>query len=211
MRSSHSLVRRRATRDPRRKFILFCEGKNTEPQYFLEIGRHYSDALIHIEVQRAAGVPETIARKAADYARSMRSGARSSFEDGDQVWAVFDRDKHPNYERALDICNANGVCVARSNPCFELWLILHYSTFERPLDHKAVQKHLETLCADYKRTRGKQVNCKQLLANIELAERRAEAQLKARVRERKPYDCPSTTVGLLTAAIRKASEKAKRR
>ena len=53
----------------------------------------------------------------------MRGSRRSkdSFEENDQVWAVFDRDEHPRFDEAIALCDGHGVLVGRSNPCFELW------------------------------------------------------------------------------------------
>ena len=89
-------------REPKRRFILFCEGKNTESEYFRAIGRTCTSALIALEIVRAAGVPFTIADKAVARARAEGLSPRrrrnmSSFEEADQVWAVFDRDEHPRY------------------------------------------------------------------------------------------------------------------
>jgi hypothetical protein len=171
----------------------------------------FADALIDIEIEEAVGVPETIARRAADRMKVIKRKATSSFEEGDQVWAVFDRDDHPHFERAINICEGSGVLVARSNPCFELWLVLHFKHYDKPGDAASLQKHLETLCGDYKRSRGKRVNCVPIMQKIHEAERRAESQLKSREQDGKPYGAPSTTVGRLTAEIRKASEQSRRK
>ena len=85
-----------------------------------------------IEVIPGAGVPRTVAQKAIEYARSHRS--KDSFEENDQVWAVFDRDEHPNFGDAVVRCKESGIGVARSDPCFELWLILHKRDYDRPCD-----------------------------------------------------------------------------
>jgi hypothetical protein len=44
----------------------------------------------------------------------------------DEVWCVFDVDEHPKLAEARDQANANGIQLAVSNPCFELWLLLHF-------------------------------------------------------------------------------------
>ena len=90
----------------------------------------------------AQGVPDTLATKAAELARKLgllpgRRKAKNSFEENDEVWAVFDRDEHPNFDQAIDRCRRAGVRVARSNPCFELWLILHEKDYDRPDDRKS--------------------------------------------------------------------------
>ena len=207
--SRHSLSRRRPTRDPRKRFVLLCEGQNTEPHYFNAVKELYADALVDIEIEGGVGVPETIARSAAKRSRALAKEAKSSFQENDEVWAVFDRDEHPNFDRAVDICRGAGVRVARSNPCFELWLVLHFGGYDKPGKAKDVQKHLRTLCDEYGRSNGKRVNCAPILSKIQEAEKRAQSQLKARERDGKAFSAPSTTVGVLTEAIRLASSRFK--
>ena len=59
------LKRRRYSREPKRRFFVFCEGAKTEPSYLAAIKRAYAGALIAVETIAAAGVPYTIAKSAA--------------------------------------------------------------------------------------------------------------------------------------------------
>jgi len=115
MRDGRSLKRRAPTRTAKRKFTIFTEGKNTEPDYFKAIKSELLGALIDIEIVPAAGVPMTIANKATTARRRAR---RSSFEEDDEVWAVFDRDEHPSVSEAIQRCQASKVGVAFSDPVF---------------------------------------------------------------------------------------------
>ncbi len=210
------LRRRRAQREPKQRFILYCEGKNTEPAYFAAFKRTFPDALIEVQTLPAAGVPHTLANSAAARAKSLGLSPRSrrkknSFEENDAVWAVFDRDEHPNFNGAVSICEQAGVGVGRSNPCFELWLILHEADYDRPDGRHAVQAHLKKLRPEYDKDEAKTPDCDDLVTRIEAAEERAERQLARREAEGAPYGPPSTTVSHLTRAIRAAAENAKRK
>jgi hypothetical protein len=146
------LKRRRHRREPRRRFIIYCEGLNTEPAYFAALRRVFRDALIDIATVPAAGVPLTLAKSATDRARELglARGSRKAqnlFEKNDQIWAVFDRDVHPHHQEAVALCEGVGVGVGRSNPCFELWLILHEEDFDRLDDGNAVRAYLRQLRA----------------------------------------------------------------
>lgn len=214
-RSVPDLKRSRPHREPKRRFILFCEGKKTEPAYFDAIKRACSSALIDVEIVPAVGVPYTIAESASQRARSeglARSSRRrmNSFEETDQVWAVFDRDEHPRFNDAVMLCNQVGVHVARSNPCFELWLILHEQDHDRYETRQATQKLLEQIRPDYAREHGKAPNCDDLVTRVEQAEQRAQAQLARREDSGIPFGNPSTTVGHLTFQIREANRLATR-
>ena len=159
------------------------------------------------------GVPYTIAEKAVARAKSLGLDRRSrrrkeSFEEHDQVWAVFDRDNHPRFDEAVMLCESHGVRVARSNPCFELWLILHEQDYNRPDNRKKVQSALRKLCPEYDPHGAKTPDCGELVTRVQEAERRGETLLESRERDGCPCGNPSTTVGRLTCEIRKANEQA---
>ena len=199
-RRAPNLKRRDPNREPKRRFVLFCEGARTEPAYFEAIKRARSGTLIAVEIVPAAGVPMTIAKTAIAVAKPRRR--KESFEEGDQVWAVFDRDAHPRFEEAVRLCEQHGVKVARSDPCFELWLILHERVYDRPCDRREAQRKFE--CRP-------EYDFDALVRRVEEAESRAEAQLRRREAEGAPCGNPSTTVFRLTRAIRDADERARPR
>ena len=100
-RGAPDLRRRAARREPKRRFVLICEGANTEPQYFRALRRTCIEALIEIEAVPGIGVPYSVAQHAVERAQSLglnrkRKKGLSSFEEKDEVWAVFDRDSHPS-------------------------------------------------------------------------------------------------------------------
>jgi hypothetical protein len=162
------------------------------------------------------GVPYTVAEKASEISRShglhrkQRKGL-SSYEEKDEVWAVFDRDTHPRFDEAIALCKKHGVEVARSNPCFEVWLILHIRDYQKPDNCATVQALLATLCPEYDPNKGKVPDCDALLKSLDQAEQRAHAQLDRRSAEGTPFGNPSTTVFLLTKAIRAAVAKRTKR
>ena len=128
-RRSGSLRRQVGVRDPKRTFLVFCEGEKTEPAYLKALRRESAvrdGASVDIRVDEgtSGAVPLTLVEAAA------KARARSSGEEGeiDEVWCVFDVEwpqNHPNIGRALARVR-EGVRVAVSNPCFELWLALHF-------------------------------------------------------------------------------------
>ena len=207
--TASNLKRRGPNREPKRRFTLFCEGAKTEPAYFTAIGRACPDTLI--AVKDGVGVPMTVAEQAAAEAESRKRGRkrRESFEEGDQVWAVFDRDQHPRFNDAVALCKQHGIGVARSNPCFELWLILHERDHDKPCTRQDVQRELECLRPEYDKRRAKTPDCADMVCRVEEAEERAEAQLRRREEEGATRGNPSTTVFRLTRAIRSADENAR--
>ena len=215
-RRTPDLKRLRHSREPKRRFILFCEGEKTEIEYFRVLTRACSSTLISVETHGGVGVPYTIAEKAVEKAKALGLTPKSrrrtdSYEEGDQVWAVFDRDDHPRFNEAVKKCEEKNVGVARSNPCFELWLILHQQDYDKPNDRHAMQKALAKLRQEYDPDGSKTPDCDDLVKRVEEAERRAERGLRNRETGGDPYSNPSTTVGRLTRAIREADRLAAKR
>ena len=211
-RQNGKIGRRRAKREPKASFTLFCEGKNTEPAYFTAV-RNIMDGTL-IKIFKDVGPPMTIALEAHKYGKKMgllKNSRRhkNSFEENDRVWAIFDRDDHEKFDDAVTLCESNGVGVARSNPCFELWLILHEADFDRPDGRDKVKRELARLRPEYNPNRRKIPDCEEMLNRLEDAERRGGKQLQRREGEGMPFGAPSTTVGDLTREIGQAAGKAK--
>ena len=211
VRSKSRFARPKPKRQPKRRFIIYCEGVNTEPGYFNALRRLQKNALIGVELL-PSGAPKTIAEKAVERAKKEgvakggKTRPKNSFEALDQVWAVFDRDEHEFFDIAIELCARHGVRIGRSNPCFEIWLILHEEEFDRPDNRHQVCRHLRSLRPEYDPNGAKTCAWSKLLERVEIAEQRASRQLLAREREGAPFGPPSTTVGALSRAIRDAAE-----
>ncbi|WP_033340448.1 RloB family protein [Catenuloplanes japonicus] len=125
-----SLARRVGVRKPRKTILIFCEGKNTEPQYFEALKREpdvrdVAAVDLRVDPDSAGGAPITLVRMAVD---ARRRALRESSEI-DEFWCVFDVEwptHHPSLHDALELAERNDIHVAVSNPCFELWLALHF-------------------------------------------------------------------------------------
>ena len=183
------------------------EGQNTEPDYFKALELSLGHTLIELVYNKAVGTPNTIANAAVDdlVNRGLSGDNQESlplYEQEDTVWAVFDVDEHPDLNRAKIKCRKNGVGVACSNPCFEVWLILHCEMYERPGGRHQAQEKFEALCPNYDRRGTKTIDFSELIDNIEAAENHAERQLQNRIDEGSPEGEPSTTVFELTRIIR---------
>lgn len=106
------------------------------------------------------------------------------------------------------MCGSHGIGVGRSDPCFELWLILHERDYDRPDDRHAVQTELKRARPEYEIHGPKTPDCEDLIRRVEDAERRGNEQLQRREEEDNAFGNPSTTVGQLTTAIRQAARHA---
>ena len=210
------LRRRKHVVEPQRRLYVFCEGAKTEPAYLDAVQRQFDSAQILVEATGVGGVPSTVADEAIRHAkvlrRDLRSRAdrRSSFEEADQVWVVFDQDRHPNVPSVVRRCRDSKVEVAYSNPCFELWLVLHLEPYDRPAEGSDVQARLHALFPAYDHERSPAPDFSGLLATLEVAVQRARDQAERRQSEGAPSGNPSTTVFRLLQAITVAHADAQR-
>ena len=58
---------------------------------------------------------------------------------------MFDKDAHPNLAQAINEAGQSGIEVVVSNPCFELWLVLHAREQTAWIDRHDVQRLASTL------------------------------------------------------------------
>lgn len=65
------------------------------------------------------------------------------------VWCVYDRDDHPHLAEAGQMARDNGIHVALSNPCFELWLLLHFRESPGMQSRDRIREMLTTCVPNY--------------------------------------------------------------
>jgi hypothetical protein len=201
--NGNGLKRRSGFRPERKNFIFLCEGEVTEPQYFNALKTVYQR--VNIYPVKKVGHPGSIldrAKKILDRDQRDSVVRKVPLQKGDEIWAVFDEDGRPDIHDHIAQCKSANVSVAFSNPCFEVWLILHHKDYDRPCNASDAQTELSSIHPEYDPAAGKTLEFKKLMASIEVAENRAKAQLD-RLKERgQPLGRPSTNVGDLTRAIR---------
>ena len=146
---SSSIKRRRPTRQPKERILVVCEGVVTEPRYFRALQHHARNPRVHVEIAKEAGSPITVVQIAIRLKQAAAIDAARLQDDNlrwDQVWGVFDVDEHPNLDRARALAEAESIKLAISNPCFELWALLHFrdqhAHIERDRVRAALQSHL---------------------------------------------------------------------
>jgi hypothetical protein len=202
-RFSSKLKRRPPVREPKRKLIVVCEGKVTEPEYLTALARDCRALIaLDLSIERGAGTPMSLVERAAALSPRKRRKRAESFEKRDEIWVMFDRDEHPYFIDAINRAQSVGVGVAYSNPCFELWLALHFESWDRPMSRHAMQDHIRKRFPQYDRTKAKTIPFKYFAEFVEQAEARAVTLCSNRNNEGDTCGNPSTTVYCLTRRIR---------
>lgn len=122
------LRRKKPSIMPYDRVLVVCEGSKTEPQYLNELLSHCRLSTANIEVLGAGVDPVSLVKRALKRARlEIRGG-----DPFDRVYCVFDRNSHANFHQASDMARHHKMRLARSWPCFEFWLLLHFRYMRSP-------------------------------------------------------------------------------
>lgn len=133
--------RRAVPRRQIRQLLVFVEGEKTEDSYFKywsRLRRH--EVIVNIHEFKGADPFSLVTRAAAEQKHEMYEARHQRGEPHDEIWCVFDVDAHPKLTEAIDLAARHGIYVAVSNPCFELWLVLHYQDQTASIDRHPVQR-----------------------------------------------------------------------
>ena len=175
---------------------MFCEGVASEPDYINALKRlpHVrSNTSIEIEIDPRQGVPLTLVERAIE---------RGDDDEIDERWCIFDVEwpmNHPNLKRAIKLAIDHGVRVAVSNPCFELWLILHFDDQTAFITTDDAERRSRQLDGRV----GKRIDARQYMECRRIAARRAAALVARHGGNNTsfPNDNPSSTMYELLAAV----------
>ena len=196
-------------RRPRRQLVprsplhvvqVLTEGTVTEPRYLTHWARLNRNN-VHVRISDRGMTPDALVRRATEHVRTGRP--RRGLPDFDEIWCVFDVDQHPNVPQAVHNAGQNGIEVVVSNPCFELWLVLHSQEQTAHIHRHDAQR----LSNDLGLTRGKDIHegaRRTLIDAFETAKQRAQ-ELDAR-HERNgspPRTNPSTDVWRLVDRLQR--------
>ncbi len=120
------------TRAVRQRFLIVCEGEQTEPNYF----RAFQASGLVVQIKDVNERGEKLVAKA----EQLRND-----DDYDQVWCVFDRDDLPpsQISAAFQRANQAGIAIAFSNQAFELWYLLHFDYHNTAITRKDYCERLE--------------------------------------------------------------------
>lgn len=142
--------RKRYTRERKEIILIATEGKNkTERNYFREFNRSIKGCAIVFSDGNNTD-PVNIVNDA------LNSADKRDIEpqNGDSIYAVFDTDfkKESQILEARKLAERNGVEIILSNPCFEVWLLLHfrYSTHGYQSNNEVI-KELNDVWPEYRK------------------------------------------------------------
>lgn len=127
------------------ELLVFVEGQVTEEEYLTHYRRlHRRNTTVQIDPFR--GGPLQLVQQAVKAKKAEERAAKRRGRAHDEVWCAFDVDQHPNLDEAIALAAENGVNVALSNPCLELWFLLHFAAQTAYIErHEAQHRAKEEL------------------------------------------------------------------
>lgn len=131
----------RKNRQSKRTILVVTNGQQTELSYLKQIKQRANRPDASIKVEFVSGEPDSVLKK-------LKSplGDTSGF---DEVWLVVDEDGHDRTALLVacaKLCGKHQQWFAViSRPCFEVWLIAHYTNVRNYMDQGQAQKHFRQL------------------------------------------------------------------
>lgn len=135
------LQRQKRERARNKRYLIVCEGTKTEPYYLQEL---LDDLRIRPQLVRVAPNDGVSPDRVVAHALALYEKDELTGDAFDQVYCVFDRDRHTTFDAAVqrtkDLTATGKPFVAiTSTPCFEVWLLLHFRYSDQPF-HPAGRK-----------------------------------------------------------------------
>ncbi|MEN9849282.1 MAG: hypothetical protein RL368_2022 [Pseudomonadota bacterium] len=129
-----------------RVFHIYCEGKETEPNYL----KGYIADRVPNELRRLFKLESTEKNtpvQLVDEAITKKSEVNSKSDTEDTFWVVYDRESPQKYsdelhDKAMRKAKKHGIHIALSNVCFEVWILLHFQdTVAQYLDYDNLKRN----------------------------------------------------------------------
>lgn len=125
-------------------YLIAAEGDKTEATYFQTIESLFKEANIssvHVEFidrteeDKTKSAPQHVYKTITDIEEQLINKGYSIDEKRDELWVIIDVDEYDNRKNSLEALKQASIekqyfNVALSNPCFEVWLILHYQDID---------------------------------------------------------------------------------
>ena len=132
--------RKENTRQKIVRFLIVCEGKKTEPNYFKNlVSNNYSE----VREEHIAGEGQStcaLVKRAQSLREELERKHGLKF---DRVWVVFDKDDFKDFNEAISLSDEYGFGCAWSNEAFELWYLLHFVFLDTAINRASYITKLE--------------------------------------------------------------------
>ena len=193
------------TQDERSMLLITCEDKVSAPLYFNaifdDLKKNHAIATSSLVIAKHNHTdPDGVLNDLLNH---------PNHQDFDHQWIVIDRDVertngggHPiqNFNQAIARARHEKIKVAYSNPCFEIWFLLHFEYRNTAIDRDELVKKLEQ---DYRYKKNKLFSLNQDQQNVAInnATKLIQSWVGIQGTTKPATDNPSTTVHDLVALL----------
>jgi len=125
-----------------RRFLIVCEGKKTEPNYFRKFPEK-PEVYDRIDIFGTGYNTTSLVNEAI----RLKNEAQKRGEPYIEVWCVFDKDDFSvdQFLAAIIIAGKNQIKCAYSIEAFELWYMLHFNFYDTALSRDQYKEKLTEL------------------------------------------------------------------
>lgn len=152
-----SLRKRQANKQEKEAILVVCEGKKTEVNYLRQLKDYLKLNNVQIDI---------FPSKNSDPSEVVNfANKKNDLFNYNEVYCVFDKDTHANLTKAQEECEKyKKKCIKEdknfkfeaiiSNPCFEFWILLHFTYTTKPFGTNSpcgelINNDLRTYIKDY--------------------------------------------------------------
>ncbi|MEK7433688.1 MAG: RloB family protein [Cyanobacteriota bacterium] len=182
-------------------YVIATEGSKTEKVYLDALSKHYRNSKIHIKILERLDPHNSSPNHVIEELNKFKKEYK--LDSHDELWMLIDLDR---WHRLFDIaqkCVQKNFNLAVSNPCFEIWLLLHisdltnYNKNDLEKSKGYCEKELRNLLGSYNKSNP---DLNHFLPNIKDAINRAK-QLDVNLQDRWPISFGSRVYKLVEKII----------
>lgn len=119
------------------QILVVCEDSKSSKTYLEDAAQYYrANAKINV-----AHIGNTDPKAIVTHAIKEKN----KYEE---VYCVIDRDRHENWDVAIEKAASNGVNIIDSHPCYEFWLLLHFGYTRRGFQEERGKSPAEVVAAE---------------------------------------------------------------
>ncbi|ELJ6942905.1 RloB domain-containing protein [Campylobacter jejuni] len=166
---------REAKRKKNEIILIVCEGEKTEKNYLNQLKDFFRLSNVSINIisskkPNPSQIVEFTKEKNKDYSYN-------------KVYCVFDKDTHSDFDKVRQECEKYKFEAITSNPCFEFWILLHFTYTTKSFSTNSpcneliesdLKKHIKDYKKDYNFTSIIKQNLSTAIANAQKANKEAE-------------------------------------
>ncbi|AJC84216.1 RloB domain-containing protein [Campylobacter peloridis] len=167
------------SRNPKRQenevILIVCEGEKTEKNYLNQLKDFFSLSNVSINI---------LSSKKSSPLQVVKFAKEKSKENSyDKIYCVFDKDTHLNFDKAKQKCKKYKFEAIISNPCFEFWILLHFTYTTKSFSTNSpcielisvcLKEYIQDYTKNYNFTNIIQQNLDTAIANAQKANKEAE-------------------------------------